>query len=196
MKKFLLATALCLITTLSIHAQMSDQQVIAFIAREQKAGSSQSQIITKLMQKGVKIEQIRRLRNQYSKQLNKAGKSGNADDAVNEMSSRMRQNQNSKQSKQNQETSTGSAGETEKEANVDYSQIQENVNRQRQDAMDSTKIKVFGRDIFNQRMLTFEPNMNIATPQIWSRESQRYDCSRSPVTYSQHIGFALQQFKY
>lgn len=165
MKKFLLATALCLITTLSIHAQMSDQQVIAFIAREQKAGSSQSQIITKLMQKGVKIEQIRRLRNQYSKQLNKAGKSGNADDAVNEMSSRMRQNQNSKQSKQNQETSTGSAGETEKEANVDYSQIQENVNRQRQDAMDSTKIKVFGRDIFNQRMLTFEPNMNIATPQ-------------------------------
>ena len=165
MKKFLLATALCLITTLSIHAQMSDQQVIAFIAREQKAGSSQSQIVTKLMQKGVKIEQIRRLRNQYSKQLNKAGKSGNADDAVNEMSSRMRQNQNSKQSKQNQETSTGSAGETEKEANVDYSQIQENVNRQRQDAMDSTKIKVFGRDIFNQRMLTFEPNMNIATPQ-------------------------------
>ena len=165
MKKFLLATALCLITTLSIHAQMSDQQVIAFIAREQKAGSNQSQIVTKLMQKGVKIEQIRRLRNQYSKQLNKAGKSGNADDAVNEMSSRMRQNQNSKQSKQNQETSTGSAGETEKEADVDYSQIQENVNRQRQDAMDSTKIKVFGRDIFNQRMLTFEPNMNIATPQ-------------------------------
>jgi protein involved in polysaccharide export with SLBB domain len=165
MKKFLLATALCLITTLSIHAQMSDQQVIAFIAREQKAGSNQSQIVTKLMQKGVKIEQIRRLRNQYSKQINKAGKSGNADDAVNEMSSRMRQNQNSKQSKQNQETSTGSAGETEKEANVDYSQIQENVNRQRQDAMDSTKIKVFGRDIFNQRMLTFEPNMNIATPQ-------------------------------
>ena len=165
MKKFLLATAMCLVTTLSIHAQMSDQQIIEFIAREQKAGSSQSQIITKLMQKGVKIEQIRRLRNQYSKQLNKAGKSGNADDAVNEMSSRMRQNQNSKQSKQNQETSTGSAGETEKEANVDYSQIQENVNRQRQDAMDSTKIKVFGRDIFNQRMLTFEPNMNIATPQ-------------------------------
>lgn len=165
MKKFLLATAMCLVTTLSIHAQMSDQQIIAFIAREQKAGSNQSQIVTKLMQKGVKIEQIRRLRNQYAKQLNKAGKSGNADDAVNEMSSRMRQNQNSKQSKQNQETSTGSAGETEKEANVDYSQIQENVNRQRQDAMDSTKIKVFGRDIFNQRMLTFEPNMNIATPQ-------------------------------
>lgn len=165
MKKFLLATAMCLVTTLSIHAQMSDQQIIEFIAREQKAGSNQSQIVTKLMQKGVKINQIRRLRNQHSKQLNKAGKSAQADAAVNEMSSRMRQNQNSKQSKQNQETSTGSAGETEKEANVDYSQIQENVNRQRQDAMDSTKIKVFGRDIFNQRMLTFEPNMNIATPQ-------------------------------
>ncbi len=66
MKKFLLATAMCLVTTLSIHAQMSDQQVIEFIAREQKAGTNQSQIVTKLMQKGVKIEQIRRLRNQYS----------------------------------------------------------------------------------------------------------------------------------
>ena len=79
MKKFLLATAMCLVTTLSIHAQMSDQQIIEFIAREQKAGSNQSQIVTKLMQKGVKIEQIRRLRNQYAKQLNKAGKSAQAD---------------------------------------------------------------------------------------------------------------------
>ena len=90
MKKFLLATVLCLATTLSIHAQMSDQQVIQFIAQEKKAGTSQSRIVTKLMQKGVKIEQIRRLRNQYSQKISNSGLSSKADAAVSEVESRMR----------------------------------------------------------------------------------------------------------
>ena len=157
MKRFLLATALCLATTLSINAQMSDKQIISFIAKEQKAGTSQAQIVTKLMQRGVKIEQIRRLRNQYSKQLNKSGLGSKANAAVDDMSSRMRQNNETS----TPETLTGTAYETQNGANVDNVLTQD----QRLDANDSTKIKVFGRDIFNQRMLTFEPNMNIATPQ-------------------------------
>ena len=164
MKKFLLATALCLITTLSIHAQMSDQQVIAFIAREQKAGSSQSQIVTKLMQKGVKIEQIRRLRNQYAKQLNKAGKSAQADAAVNEMSSRMRQNQSNKNAQATVTAKADDENETQKVATDEYDKIENNVNTQRQEEAEKKKT-VFGHDIFNNRLLTFEPNMNIATPQ-------------------------------
>lgn len=44
---------------------MTDQQIIQFAKDEAKAGTSQSQIVTKLMQRGVKIDQIRRLRNQY-----------------------------------------------------------------------------------------------------------------------------------
>ena len=164
MKKFLLATALCLITTLSIHAQMSDQQVIAFIAREQKAGSNQSQIVTKLMQKGVKIEQIRRLRNQYAKQLNKAGKSAQADAAVNEMSSRMRQNQSNKNAQATVTAKADEENETQKVATDEYDKIENNVNTQRQEEAEKKKT-VFGHDIFNNRLLTFEPNMNIATPQ-------------------------------
>ena len=164
MKKFLLSTALCLATTLSIHAQMSDQQIIQFIAQEQKAGTSQSQIVTKLMQKGVKIEQIRRLRNQHTKQINKAGKSGEADAAVSEAESRMRQNQSEKnvQSTVTVTAKTGDESETQKEANEEYEKIQDNVNTQRQEEKKKT---VFGHDIFNNRLLTFEPNMNIATPQ-------------------------------
>ena len=164
MKKFLLATALCLATTLSIHAQMSDQQIIQFIAQEQKAGTSQSQIVTKLMQKGVKIEQIRRLRNQHTKQISKAGKSGEADAAVSEAESRMRQNQSEKnvQSTVTVTAKTGDESETQKEANEEYEKIQDNVNTQRQEEKKKT---VFGHDIFNNRLLTFEPNMNIATPQ-------------------------------
>lgn len=164
MKKFLLATAMCLVTTLSIHAQMSDQQIIEFIAREQKAGSNQSQIVTKLMQKGVKIEQIRRLRNQYSKQLNKVGKSAQADAAVNEMSSRMRQNQSNKNAQATVTAKADDENETQKVATDEYDKIENNVNTQRQEEAEKKKT-VFGHDIFNNRLLTFEPNMNIATPQ-------------------------------
>ena len=164
MKKFLLATAMCLVTTLSIHAQMSDQQIIEFIAREQKAGSNQSQIVTKLMQKGVKIEQIRRLRNQYAKQLNKAGKSAQADAAVNEMSSRMRQNQSNKNAQATVTAKADEENETQKVATDEYDKIENNVNTQRQEEAEKKKT-VFGHDIFNNRLLTFEPNMNIATPQ-------------------------------
>ena len=165
MKKFLLATALCFVTTLSIHAQMSDQQVLKFIATEQKAGTSQSQIVTKLMQKGVKIEQIRRLRNQYAKQISKASKSGEANAAVSEAETRMRQNQSEKNIQSTVTAKAGDGSETRKVANDDYADLQENINRQGNEATDSTKMKIFGHDIFNQRMLTFEPNMNIATPQ-------------------------------
>lgn len=161
MKKFLLATALCLATTLSIHAQMSDQQVIEFIAREQKAGTSQSQIVTKLMQKGVKIEQIRRLRNQYSKQISKSGLSSKADAAVSEAESRMRQTEDQKQDVTT--AKAGTASETKNEADVEYAEVKGDI-KQAESSVSDIK-NVFGRNIFNNRLLTFEPNMNIATPQ-------------------------------
>lgn len=165
MKKFLLATALCLATTLSINAQMSDQQIIEFIAREQKAGTNQSQIVTKLMQKGVKIEQIRRLRNQYAKQISKAGLTGQADAGMSEAESRMRTSSNQSE-KNTQKTAIAQAGEadTQVQAQSDYKNIESTINTQRNEEQNNAK-RVFGHDIFNNRLLTFEPNMNIATPQ-------------------------------
>ena len=53
----------------------------------------------------------------------------------------------------------GDGSETRKVANDDYADLQENINRQGNEATDSTKMKIFGHDIFNQRMLTFEPNV-------------------------------------
>ncbi len=163
MKKFLLATVLCLATTLSINAQMSDQQIIEFIAKEQKAGSSQSQIVTKLMQKGVKIEQIRRLRNQYSKQISKSGLSGKADAAVQEAESRMRQSENKTQ--EVVAAKQGTSSERKKEADVDYAEIKGEVDNQQAEDSEGNAVNVFGRNIFNNKLLSFEPNMNIATPQ-------------------------------
>lgn len=160
MKKFLLVTVMCLVTTLGIHAQMSDQQVIQFIAQEQKAGTSQSQIVTKLMQKGVKIDQIRRLRNQYSKQLNKSGLSSKADAAVSETESRMRSSEGTTQ--EVVAAKSGTTSETTNEADVEYAEVRGEINQAQSEESDIKN--VFGRNIFNNRLLSFEPSMNIATP--------------------------------
>lgn len=56
MKRSLLVLSL-LLTTLLAQAQMSDIQVMQYVQREMKNGSSQSQIATKLMQKGVTMQQ-------------------------------------------------------------------------------------------------------------------------------------------
>ncbi|MBR1548167.1 MAG: SLBB domain-containing protein [Prevotella sp.] len=167
-KHLLLAILICFSVVLESYAQMSDSQVIAFISREQKLGTSQSQIVTKLMQRGVKIDQIRRIRQRYSNQISRAGLSGAADVAVTEASTRMRQNLTDK-GKESQDIVSGKAGtgnEAYQEADADYAEAQQKVNAGGRDAEESANAKrVFGHDIFNQRLLSFEPNMNIATPE-------------------------------
>ena len=46
---------------------MTDDQVMSLVVREHEKGSSNAQIVTKLMQQGVDISQIRRVRNKYQK---------------------------------------------------------------------------------------------------------------------------------
>lgn len=68
MKRIVFSMMLTLMSVGVFAQGMSDSQVADFIAREARSGSSQAQIVTKLMQKGVQIDQIRRVRNQYDKQ--------------------------------------------------------------------------------------------------------------------------------
>ena len=68
MKKYILFVLLAL-CSLNGFAQssMTDTQVMDFVQKEHKKGTPQSQIVTKLMQSGVDISQIRRVRNLYEK---------------------------------------------------------------------------------------------------------------------------------
>jgi hypothetical protein len=52
MKKVLFSVLL-IFCTLSVMAQMTDQQVADYVKRELKAGTSQAQIVTRLVQRGV-----------------------------------------------------------------------------------------------------------------------------------------------
>lgn len=160
MRKYLFTMFLtCL--TVSVQAQMSDTQVMQQLQREMKSGASQSQIATRLMQKGVTMQQLQRVRSQYET-LN-GGKSsrssgGNTDVLVED--SRMRDN--------NGAILTDSAGNalfTQQVKATSATDIaREKIKKaQLEDNTYNGKV-VFGRDIFNKKALSFEPNMNIATP--------------------------------
>ena len=73
MKKLLLFAYLICLFSVELNAQsvMSDTQVAQFMQREARSGTSRSQIVIKLMQRGVNMDQIQRVRNQYEKQLQK-----------------------------------------------------------------------------------------------------------------------------
>ena len=150
---------LCL--TLASQAQMSDTQVMQELQRELKTGSSQSQIATRLMQKGVTMDQLQRVRSQYET-LN-GGKSsrssgGNSDVLVQD--SRLRDNNGAILTDTagnplfKQQVKATSATELAREK-VKMSGVIDNTYNGK---------PVFGRDIFNKKSLSFEPNMNIATP--------------------------------
>ena len=75
MKRYilLLLVILCVVGTYA-QSGMTDTQVMEFVAKEYNKGTSQAQIVTKLMQNGVDISQIRRVKATYEKM--KKGNSG------------------------------------------------------------------------------------------------------------------------
>ena len=162
-----MVVALMMLSSLTVAAQsgMTDTQVMQFVAKEAKAGTSQSQIVTKLMQRGVKIDQIRRVRNQYDKQIRSRNMSAAADAAVGEAGNRMRNSASQHQELENGKVNT--ATENANDANGDHQLAEQEVMATQGHSAETNGKKVFGRDIFNQRALSFEPNMNIATPQTY-----------------------------
>ena len=164
MKRYLLLL-ICVLCMASGFAQsMTDQQVIDYIAREHKAGKSQSQIMTALVQRGVNVDQVRRLRRQYDKQLKERGVTVSDDGTVTRQSNRT---SSADDSNKPQDLNTAKVGtSTAVTSNAD-----ENIETVENDVQAMSEInkgtgkKIFGHDIFNNRRLTFEPSMNIATPQ-------------------------------
>ena len=156
---------------------MTDEQVLQFVAVEYQKGTSQAQIVTKLMQKGVDINQIRRVRQKYERQANNGGLG--VKDITGEKTSNDRLRKNNGQTKeqpsgQMQKDKLTAVEAKDKYTDLDpnYIQMQEEMQFLFPDSLSMMMLpkepegrKVFGRDIFNNKELTFEPNMNIATPQ-------------------------------
>lgn len=169
---------------------MTDDQVMSLVVREHEKGSSNAQIVTKLMQQGVDISQIRRVRDKYQRQLKQGGVTGTSAQLQGKETSRLRTNNG----KTREDYGKGISEESKNYSNYRITaqkddQYKHTFDEDDEEYMDfqnemdgiipdtammikrlfaerEAKIKkVFGRDIFNNKELSFEPNMNIATPQ-------------------------------
>lgn len=187
MKKLLIYLMFLMLLPVAGMAQsMSDDQVMSYIAKEHTAGKGNAQIVTQLMQRGVNIQQIRRVRDKYQKQMsqNTSHSYGSAGDPTG--SSRMRTNNGKKRTSGNE--SAGSNSDLSAYSNYRISNDRDSLDKEDEaleyrdelgkmipdtaaivkqyyDNKKTKAHKVFGRDIFNNKELSFEPNMNIATPQ-------------------------------
>ena len=192
MKRFFMYLLVAMLMPLAAMAQsMTDDQVMAYVAKEHAAGTSNAQIVTQLMQRGVDIQQIRRVRNKYEKQMKQGSTANVAVGVAEKDDSRMRTNNGKKRSDYGEESAKEAAPysnyrvmaerdntyeHTYDEDDQEYMDYQTELEglvpndtaaivRQYYAELKKKRNKVFGRDIFNNKDLTFEPNMNIATPQ-------------------------------
>ena len=178
-----------LLTTAMGWAQsgMTDNQVMDYVIEQNAKGVSRQQIVTQLMQRGVTMEQLQRLRKKYERQM-KNGSLGAQDITAGskEVKKRMREANGEKR----QETID------KEKRNVSPYRVKDGRKKTKQNTYDENdkeftefddaadflmpdslkyfydeekekepKRKIFGHDIFNNKELSFESSMNLATPQ-------------------------------
>ena len=192
MKKYAILALLLALSVNTVYAQsssMTDDQVMRYVVKEHDKGTSNAQIVTKLMQQGVDISQIRRVRNKYERQIKQGGISGTSEEVSGKDVRRLRTNNGKTRedytiaSKKAENYSNyrvnakedANFAHTYDENDKEYMQFQNEMDYIIPDSTmmlkrllaerEKNRKKVFGRDIFNNKELSFEPNMNIATPQ-------------------------------
>lgn len=167
---------------------MTDEQVMQYVLSETQKGTSQTEIVTKLMSQGVSLEQIQRLRTKYTKETD--GSVLGAQDLTGV--SRLRQNNGSGVKQEGTGFMKKGNGLAEPDVNSmsalqrqQYIQQQQslylnglgfvlpdsmsmfnmyNYDGYRQIESPEHSKRIFGHDIFSLTMLTFEPEMNIPAP--------------------------------
>ena len=192
MKKYAILALLLALSVNTVYAQsssMTDDQVMRYVVKEHDKGTSNAQIVTKLMQQGVNISQIRRVRIKYERQIKQGGISGTSEEVPGKDVRRLRTNNGKTRedytiaSKKAENYSNyrvnakedANFAHTYDENDKEYMQFQNEMDYIIPDSTmmlkrllaerEKNRKKVFGRDIFNNKELSFEPNMNIATPQ-------------------------------
>lgn len=165
-KKFLLFTGMLLLTAMA-YAQMSDAQVMQFIAAKTRAGASQSQIVTELMQRGVDIEQVRRVRNQYDSQTTEQGTERAADGAVKMATDRMEGNSDGTTSQELNTAKIGTSGEVYTNAAEEVEIVENDVQATQGVTPTTAGKRVFGRSIFSQSNPSFQPNVHMSVPSTY-----------------------------
>lgn len=170
---------------------MTDNQIVDYVVEQNAKGVSRQKIVTQLMQRGVTIDQLRRIQKKYKKQIENgalgaeditAG-SKESKTRLRESNVKMRENQKAKDKKSASQfrlKDTKKKNQIQKhtydEDDADFMEMDEAVDFLMPDSLkyseyytlkdkEKNKRKIFGHDVFNNENLTFESSMNLATPQ-------------------------------
>ncbi|MBQ2586104.1 MAG: SLBB domain-containing protein, partial [Bacteroidaceae bacterium] len=187
-------------------SSMTDEQVVRFVKEQQEKGIAQEQIVTRLLQRGVTPQQLRNIRKKYQAQQEQLG----AVDLVGQSNNRNASRQRIDKQKENEESlqknnymirsqirgknGIGNYSYDEKKAmlndDIGFFDI-DSVLYYKNLLKDENE--VFGRNIFSQENLTFQPNMNLATPtnyilgagdhviiDVWGSAQESYEGDISP----------------
>lgn len=180
MRRRLVLTLVLFMSAFCAFAQsMSDDQVISYVLDQQKKGASQVTIVTSLMKKGVTAEQLRRVRKKYQAEQTQLGAQDLTGTTTDKGASRLRTDkqiaEDKKQEKQNYMVT--SERQAKEQLYLPSSVRQDELNNEigfldidslahyQELLRKQTENDVFGRNIFSNKNLSFQPNMNMATPQ-------------------------------
>lgn len=142
------AFSLLLMGTVPAAAQsgMTDAQVIQYVQDGLKQGKSQQQLMTELMARGVTQEQGLRLKQMYeSGQISMDQTETNTESGL-----------ENKERSRTENEQKNNAAEKNTEVKTDAAPVQE---------VKKKEDEIFGRNIFTNKNLSFEPAQNVATPQ-------------------------------
>ena len=182
MKKLAAVMVSLLLTTAMGWAQssMTDSQVMEFVKEQNAKGVSRQQIVTQLMQRGVTIEQIHNIQRKYRKQ-NSGELMGIQDANIGTSTTRLREANGDTRDDVSTEgnssfspfrvmdgtarSNTGGDGLNAMDEAIGF-MLPDSQNGSAEDAY-ASKRKIFGHDVFNNKNLTFQSSMNLATPQSY-----------------------------
>lgn len=204
LKKILLAFAACFWIQFAFSQSMSDEQVVRYVMEQQEKGKDQQYIVNQLLQKGVTVDQLRRIRSKYEAQQNQPGALDLTGSQQKTSTNRLRTNK--EKALDERQKQNGYMIRSQRE--LDDSQNKTIKNQQLNEEIGFMDIdsliyyqnyfkederQVFGRNIFNNQMLTFEPSMNVPTPSnyklgagdaviidIWGASQTTYEGTISP----------------
>lgn len=176
LKKFVLIVGLSVAAVPVMAQSMTDNQVIEYVKKEAEKGTPQQQIVTNLMKRGVTMDQLRRVRRKYQAEQEQLGASDLTDRDAGKSETRLR-TERQQRGEQSQKQNQYMVESQQRSRNRNYGTwaerqqaMSDEMNEMGLDFADESELterdetQVFGRNIFNNQMLTFQPNMNMATP--------------------------------
>ena len=212
-KVLILFTGLMLTATSSFgQSTMTDDQVIQFVQERQQRGEDQQAIVTQLMKKGVTAQQLRRVRRKWQAQQEQLG-AVDVNGGYKQPASRMRTNREAQREQYHRDNSymvgRTIANQRRVDAQTRRAEINDEIGFLDIDSLIyyqnlfKDENQVFGRNIFNNEMLSFAPNMNMPTPanyrlgagdkvliDVWGASQESFEETISPdgVVVIQGVG--------